>query len=379
MRKRLKPQEAELLGFEPKENLPDGNAKYSINTKEWEKILDFRINQNNNQEPSKSASTLDALIRESQDIGIDINEIKHGWLKSDKASFFFTNPLYKDNEAKSFVDELLQLISDKSPNYPEITRLPNQDGHLLIINPADIHLGKLASAFETGDDYNTEIAIQRVKDGVNGIIEKSKGFNIDKIIFVGGNDILHVDTPKATTTAGTFQNTDGMWYDNYIKAFKLYTEVLEMLIPIADVHFVYCPSNHDYTNGFFLCQSVEQYFRQNNNITFDTSIAHRKYYNYGLNIIGFTHGDGAKQADLPLLMAHESPDWGKCKHRYIYTHHLHHKTAKDFMSVCVEGMRSPSGTDGWHHRNGYQHAPKAVEGFIHHRDFGQIARLNHLF
>ena len=46
MRKRLKPQEAELLGFEPKENLPDGNAKYSINTKEWEKILDFRINQN---------------------------------------------------------------------------------------------------------------------------------------------------------------------------------------------------------------------------------------------------------------------------------------------------------------------------------------------
>ena len=379
MRKRLKPQEAELLGFEPKENLPDGNAKYSINTKEWEKILDFRINQNNNQEPSKSASTLDALIRESQDIGIDINEIKHGWLKSDKASFFFTNPLYKDNEAKSFVDELLQLISDKSPNYPEITRLPNQDGHLLIINPADIHLGKLASAFETGDDYNTEIAIQRVKDGVNGIIEKSKGFNIDKIIFVGGNDILHVDTPKATTTAGTFQNTDGIWYDNYIKAFKLYTEVLEMLIPIADVHFVYCPSNHDYTNGFFLCQSVEQYFRQNKNITFDCSIAHRKYFVYGLNLLGFTHGDGAKHADLPLLMAHESPEWSVSKHRYIFCHHVHHRTAKDYMSVSVETMRSPSGTDSWHHIKGYQHAPKAVEGFLHHKMFGQVAKVSHLF
>ena len=379
MRKRLKPQEAELLGFEPKENLPDGNAKYSINTKEWEKILDFRINQNNNQEPSKSASTLDALIRESQDIGIDINEIKHGWLKSDKASFFFTNPLYKDNEAKSFVDELLQLISDKSPNYPEITRLPSQDGHLLIINPADIHLGKLASAFETGDDYNTEIAIQRVKDGVNGIIEKSKGFNIDKIIFVGGNDILHVDTPKATTTAGTFQNTDGIWYDNYIKAFKLYTEVLEMLIPIADVHFVYCPSNHDYTNGFFLCQSVEQYFRQNKNITFDCSIAHRKYFVYGLNLLGFTHGDGAKHADLPLLMAHESPEWSVSKHRYIFCHHVHHRTAKDYMSVSVETMRSPSGTDSWHHIKGYQHAPKAVEGFLHHKMFGQVAKVSHLF
>lgn len=379
MRKRLKPNEAELLGLEKKPNLPDGNAKYSINKGEWDKILEYRISQNNYQTPEKPTSTLDALIRESEDIGIDINEIKHGWLKSDKASFFFTNPLYKDKEAKSFVDELLQLISDKSPNYPDIDRVNNKDGHLLVINPADIHIGKLARAFETGDEYNTEIAIQRVKEGVCGILQKSSGFNIDKIIFVGGNDILHVDTPKNTTTAGTFQNCDGMWYDNYLRAFNLYIEVLEMLIPVADVHFVFCPSNHDYTNGFFLCQAVEQYFRNNKNITFDTSIAHRKYFAYGLNIMGFTHGDGAKQTDLPLLMAHESPDWGNCKHRYIYTHHLHHKTARDVMSVCVEGMRSPSGTDSWHHIKGYEHAPKAVEGFVHHKEFGQVSRINHIF
>jgi hypothetical protein len=32
-----------------------------------------------------------------------------------------------------------------------------------------------------------------------------------KILFIGGNDILHVDTPKRTTTSGTSQDTDGMW------------------------------------------------------------------------------------------------------------------------------------------------------------------------
>ena len=53
MRKRLKPNEAELLGFEPKPNLPDGNAKYSINKTEWDKILEFRMRGNTNTEPEK--------------------------------------------------------------------------------------------------------------------------------------------------------------------------------------------------------------------------------------------------------------------------------------------------------------------------------------
>ena len=108
-------------------------------------------------------------------------------------------------------------------------------------------------------------------------------------------------------------------------------------------------------------------------------MAHRKYYLYFSNLIGLSHGDGAKQLDLPILMAHESKDWSNSKHRYIYTHHLHHKMAKDVMSVCIEGMRSSSGTDSWHHRNGYQHAPKAIEGFLHHKEQGQVCRLMHLF
>jgi hypothetical protein len=109
-------------------------------------------------------------------------------------------------------------------------------------------------------------------------------------------------------------------------------------------------------------------------------MAHRKYYQYHKNLIGTTHGDGAKKEDLALLMAHEAAEyWNDSKHRYFYMHHIHHKYSKDFMSVCVEALRSPSGTDGWHHRNGYQHAPKAVEAYIHDKEHGQIARLTHIF
>jgi len=133
---------------------------------------------------------------------------------------------------------------------------------------------------------------------------------------------------------------------------QLYIDVLEMLITIADVHFVYNPSNHDYTNGFFLCQTIENFFHNNKNITFETNMAHRKYYQYGKNMIGTTHGDGAKAHDLPVLMATENPIMrSQTLHRYIYSHHVHHKISKDYIGATFETLRSPSGADSRHHRN----------------------------
>jgi len=322
---------------------------------------------------------LNAIYQESKKLGLDVGDVKHGWLKTQDASMFFTNPLYKKKEEDGFYNELIEDLQNFSPSFPVIKRTPSSEGHLLIIDPADIHIGKLAMAFETGDEYNTKIAVERVLKGVQGILDKTSGFNIDQILFVGGNDILHIDTPKRTTTSGTPQDTDGMWYSNFLVAKQLYIDVLMMLMPVADVHFTFNPSNHDYTNGFFLADVIKTYFKDCKNITFDCSIAHRKYYKYYNNLIGTTHGDGARQADLPLLMAHESKDWSDCKHRYIYTHHVHHKTAKDHIGVTIESLRSPSASDSWHSRNGYTGVPKAIEGFLHHKEFGQISRITHIF
>ncbi len=327
-------------------------------------------------------NNLRTLWNQAVDEGINPTEVKHGWLKSDKSSLFVKNHAYKEPEQKKVeetFDKLIEEFKDYSPNYPTIKRKKSKDGHLLVVDPADIHIGKLCRAFETGEEYNSQIAVKRVKEGVQGLLNKSQGFNIDKILLVIGNDVLHTDTPKRTTTSGTPQDTDGMWYDNFLDGVRLYVDIIESLMQVADVHVTFNPSNHDYMSGFFLAQLIETHFRKSENITFNVSISHRKYFTYGDNLIGTTHGDGAKTADLPMLMAHESKHWAECKHRYIYTHHIHHKNSKDYMSVCVESLRSPSSADSWHHRNGYQHAPQAVEGFLHHKKHGQIARFTHLF
>lgn len=319
----------------------------------------------------------EALKKECLEKGIPVEDVKYYWYKGENFSINVKSPVMSYTDIK---DEIVKDMKSHAPKYPSIKREKSKDSHLLVVDPADIHIGKLSVKNETGEDYNIEIAVGRVIDGVKSLINKCSGFKIDKVMYVIGNDILHTDTPKRTTTSGTSQDTTGMWHENFLIAKKLHISVIEMLMQVADVYVQYDPSNHDYMSGYFLADTISSWFCNSKHVTFNTSISHRKYFKYHNNLIGTTHGDGAKEADLPLLMAHETGrDWSDCKHKYFYTHHIHHKKSKDYMGVTIESMRSPSGPDSWHHRNGYLHSPKGIDAFIHHPADGQVARISHIF
>ena len=276
-------------------------------------------------------------------------------------------------------DSLIEEMRSYAPKYPKVKYKESKESHCLVFDPADIHIGKIASSFETGEDYNSQIAVSRVMNGLEGILNKAKGFNFDKVIFVAGNDILHVDSPGNTTTSGTRQDVDGMWYDAFLMAKKLLVDVIELLMQVAPVEVVFNPSNHDFMSGFMLLDSVSSWFHKSEDVTFDCDMSHRKYTKYYDNLICTTHMDGAKMDLLPVLVAQESKMWDSTTRRYVYGHHVHHKIAKDYPGITLETLRSPSAADSWHHRNGYQHSPVAVEAFIHHKKEGQICRITENF
>ena len=120
----------------------------------------------------------------AEQAGVDVESVKHGWLKTKDASLFFKNPLHKDESQKQIEELSKKLIEDLkqfAPKYPTLKRTKEKKDYLLVIDPADIHIGKLADSFETGEDYNNQIAVKRVKEGVQGILNKAQGFPIDKI------------------------------------------------------------------------------------------------------------------------------------------------------------------------------------------------------
>lgn len=331
-----------------------------------------------------SEAQTQALLAECQANGIDVSAVKYFWHKSKKISMFVVaqeRPTYE-----AIRDELMGAMKASAPKYPTIKHKKVVDGHLLVIDPADIHIGKLAVKVETGQHYDMATAVKMVHEGVEGLLAKASGFPVEKILLVVGNDVLHRDNPHNMTTSGTRQDTDGMWHEAFKAARQMYVELILRLVQKAPVHVVFNPSNHDYASGYMLADALYCWFNKTKGVTFDNDIIHRKYYQYGENLIATSHGDGAKFHDMPLLMASEQPRmWAETRHRYVYLHHLHHKikhqmlTGKDFPGINIEYMRSPSASDGWHHRNGYVGAPQAIEGFIHHPTQGRVASLCHIF
>ena len=346
--------------------------------------------------------------------GTPISSIPFYWDKTDGLSLMVKNPHYIatiGQQGKPTYEDLRDaIIADfkaVAPDYAHLQREAHKDEHLLIVDPADAHFGKYATKSETGEDSNLSTTEQRFAAGIDGLINKVCGYKFEKIIFVGGNDVLHTDNALGTTTSGTHQDTAGMWHEHYRSAKRATIAAIDRLLIIADVHFVFCPSNHDFMSGFFLCDAIRSHYHNCKNITFDCDPIHRKYIQYGTSLIGLTHGDGAKEADLPDLMKTEAKAaWAISTYSYWYVHHIHHKiktakkgtlnlklekdyrgvtvlntglalTAKDY--CYVEYVRSLSGPDRWHITNGFAHSAKAVEAFIHHPLFGQVDRITHLF
>jgi len=295
-------------------------------------------------------------------------------------STFIKNPQYIEEETQELQnlrESVLEDIAQQSPikhlsNYRKIT-----DGHLLIISATDIHIGKLCDEYDTGNTYNESVAYKYAIDCIHGLLKKSNWFDIDKIVFIWWHDILHTDNPSRTTTKGTNQDTSGMWHSNARLWVKLYVEILEILSQVAPVEFVFCPSNHDYTHWWFMCQIVEAWFKGNENVRFHCDMKHRKYIKYGNSLIWFSHWDGCKEDKLGWLMSIEAKkDRAKCTFRYFYLWHLHHRIAKEYVNVTIEYTRSISGTDTRHNDKGYK-SSQAMEAFIHSKKTWQIARFTH--
>ena len=365
---RLSLEEFAYLGIEP-----TASKQKRLTEDQIQSVMDYRMEQN-------------GYLRTCEQESINPDDVSMYWRKIDGYSLLVKPFKGAQKPITELLDEVFSKYSKYKPKYKPINLPSVNDPHLLVVDIADAHFGKLASAYETGETYNLRIAKQRVVEGVKGIVSKAKSFDIEKVLLVVGNDVLHYDNAAKTTTSGTRQDSDVMFHDMFNTALETFIEVIEWLSASYQVDIVFNPSNHDYLGGWMFARALSCWFRGNENITIDDSIAHRKYYQYGVNMIGTSHGDGARMENMPLLMANEEPMmWSTTKYRYVYLHHIHHKqrnhfqSGKDYIGVTVEYLRSPSASDSWHYRNGYVGAKKAIEGFIHHKDNGQIARLTHYF
>jgi hypothetical protein len=333
------------------------------------------------------------------------SEPRFYWAKTDKeGNVTYSVLIGGTDDGVSFEKHITDTLDayrplDRKLFAPRINTGAKSD-NLAVIDLADVHFQKLCVKEETNYTYNVEVARHRVIEGTRRLLQKIDGAG--RIMFVMGNDILHTDNGK-TTTSGTPQDSDGTYFTAWRAAQHASIDAISECAAVADVDLIHCMSNHDWRSGWALSQTIAAALRGHEGVRatpYNLSERHRKYYGYGRNGFLLTHGDGAKEEKLTSLFLKEAREMiVKTDLLYAILHHFHHKSRvrrgidvfqgeKDHTAFTqinmgaarVEGgdmmaeyVRSPSPPDGWHDRNGYVNR-QAVEAFVHCPNDGQIAR-----
>jgi hypothetical protein len=275
---------------------------------------------------------------------------------------------------------------------PEKIRVDDDENNLLEISIFDLHVGKLAWAGETGENYDVKIARERFLTSIGVLLHRASGFNYSKILFPVGNDFFNSDNLFNTTTKGTPQDEDLRWQ----KTFKVGTQLLVDGINVlkqtgVPIEVMVIPGNHDMERSYYMGSFLEAWFRNDDTITINNGASPRKYYRHGEVLLGFTHGNEEKENSLPMIMANDiesKPLWSKTKFHEWHLGHQHRKKNIKFtvldksqqlnedLGVTVRYLSSLSGTEEWHHRKGYIGSIKAADAFIWNDELGLIAHLN---
>jgi len=366
--------------------------KYIKNKNEKEEIDISKTEINDNEYVTDVTS--DAFKLYCINEGIDISKVKSAKYVNHQGQKAFNVVLdYNTTSEKDYLDirdEIIVKMDKHSPKYPlykkrfiSTEQHDNYDteGRMLVLGLSDLHLNQLSSITEVGKEngYNTNIAVTKTLKALSGLLNDAKGFAVTDVLVPLGGDVLNTDTVNRTTTSGTAQDTDLMWYDAFSTARDMYIIIIDCLLEQGyNIHIKHIPSNHDYMTGYMLADTIKSWYRHTD-IEFDVDMTHRKYFTFGKNLIGITHGDSAKKEKLSALMSVENKDWSSSDYRYIYTQHIHHKTVSvDEIGVTIESLRSPVSPSGWAHRNGYV-SQKGLGAFIHDKKNGQIAKLIYNF
>jgi hypothetical protein len=265
---------------------------------------------------------------------------------------------------------------------PALPPRASRDGALLhVIAPVDLHVGKLAWKDETGEDFDSSIAKQRLTLAIDTLLARASRFKVSEQLLVVGNDLLQVDNLLSTTTLGTFQDTDSRYRKMFRLAVRMMTDTVRRMLAVAPVKVIVVPGNHDVLASFHVGEVLTEIFREVKAVTICDSLLPRIYHEHGQNLLGFCHGNEERHGDLPLVMAQEASEaWSRTTYREFLVGHLHKRRQTEYISgdsfngVKVTILPSLTGTDAWHARKGYIGEPKASESMLYDSEDGCIAR-----
>lgn len=240
---------------------------------------------------------------------------------------------------------------------------------------ADAHIGMMAWGEETGEDYSTKKAAQRVKDWVAKCVAASPAAETAIILDIG--DYTHAnDGTNQTPASRHVLDVD----TRHFRTMDLAIEALGTAVDCALTKHLrvivrVLPGNHNRDAYLVVMFALAERYRNEPRVTVEKDPSEFFLFEFGNVMIAAHHGDKAKAPQLVNFVADEFAEaWGRTKHRFLFTGHLHHHKSQDIGGMKWEQLRAVTARDSYATSHAYC-ARSQLQAVTFDRNHGEAQRV----
>ncbi|QQK87850.1 winged helix-turn-helix domain-containing protein [Salmonella phage T102] len=274
---------------------------------------------------------------------------------------------------RAVIDGMKSDITPVSAVPPPKKRLNEKLLNLYTVS--DFHLGMLAWADESGDDWDMKIAEDLFSRWFDAAFQKAPDAGVGVINLLG--DFAHFDSLDAVTPAsGNVLDADTRYQKLVRYMIRMVRRVVNMaLVKHKNVHLLIVQGNHDESGMIWLAEMFNTLYDNEPRVFVDTSADVYKMVQHGKTTLFFHHGHKARfDAIEPVMIAKFRKAFGESVYSYAHVGHLHHQKIVESRNMIVEQHRTLAAKDAYASRGGWM-SGRSANVITYSAEYGEVARL----
>ncbi|MEA9005149.1 winged helix-turn-helix domain-containing protein [Salmonella enterica] len=285
-----------------------------------------------------------------------------------------------DTDAERQVELMRAVIDGMKSDITPVSSVPRpkkrlNEKLLNLYTVSDFHLGMLAWADESGDDWDMKIAEDLFSRWFDAAFQKAPDAGVGVINLLG--DFAHFDSLDAVTPAsGHVLDADTRYQKLVRYMIRMVRRVVNMaLVKHKNVHLLIVQGNHDESGMIWLAEMFNTLYDNEPRVFVDTSADVYKMVQHGKTTLFFHHGHKARfDAIEPVMIAKFRKAFGESVYSYAHVGHLHHQKIVESRNMIVEQHRTLAAKDAYASRGGWM-SGRSANVITYSAEYGEVARL----
>ena len=236
----------------------------------------------------------------------------------------------------------------------------------------DYHLGAMAWGEETGADWDLKIAERLLVDWFAAAIDLAP--DAHTAVFAQLGDFLHWDGLEAVTpTSKHVLDADSRFQKMVRVAIAVIRRIVGMLLAKHErVILLMAEGNHDLASSAWLRELFAALYADEPRVEVITRPDPYYCIEWGETSLFFHHGHKKKLANLEtVFIAKFREVFGRTRHSYAHTGHLHHDRVEETNTMRMEQHRTLAAPDSHSSRGGWM-SGRDAKVITYHQQFGRL-------